>query len=188
MLPVSADFIESIRPAAFSFEDVFGGFGPDKGFRAGVVLQQTVVDCGLQIADAAVAAYPAAAMLRCPGSASRPLRRLRSGKQDRPKSAFDFSQDRMLGSSSLKHRRQWLGLGAFPLKLLGLLFLPSIARFAISAGKIWSKCAQRHWACQCAGARPSPGKGGKAVSRSRLGCVFPSTRPRSSARFKSRLK
>ena len=55
MLPISPDIIEGLHRAAFTGEDVFGGFGPDEGFRSGVVLQQVIVTCGLQIVDARVA-------------------------------------------------------------------------------------------------------------------------------------
>ena len=56
MLPVSADFIEDFESPAFSCEDIVGGFCPDEWLGLGVVLQQVVVDGGLQITDAGVAA------------------------------------------------------------------------------------------------------------------------------------
>lgn len=56
MLPVVSDFIESVQSAPFSGNDVLGGLGPGEGLRLGVVLHQVVVDGGLQVADAGVAA------------------------------------------------------------------------------------------------------------------------------------
>ena len=56
MLPVSANFIEGIQGAAFSSEDVLGGFGPYERLRLGVVEQQVVVDRLFQVIDAGVAA------------------------------------------------------------------------------------------------------------------------------------
>ena len=56
MLPVSSDFIEFVQRALLPGEDVFGGFGPSEGFGPGVVLQQVVVDGGLQVTDAGVTA------------------------------------------------------------------------------------------------------------------------------------
>lgn len=44
LLPVPADFIEGIQRAALAGEDVFGRLGPGEGLRAGVMLQEVVVD------------------------------------------------------------------------------------------------------------------------------------------------
>ena len=48
--------IELIERAALAGEDVLGGFAPDEGLRLGVVLPQVVVDHGLELIDAGVAA------------------------------------------------------------------------------------------------------------------------------------
>ena len=56
MLPWPTDYIEFVQGASFSGEDVVSGFGPGEGLWLFVVLQQVVVDGGLQIADAGVAA------------------------------------------------------------------------------------------------------------------------------------
>ena len=56
MLPWSTDFIEFVQRASFSGEDVVSRFGPGEGLWLFVVLQQVVVDGGLQIVDAGVAA------------------------------------------------------------------------------------------------------------------------------------
>lgn len=56
MLPISSDFIECVKRAAFAGDDVFGGLAPDEGLRLGVVLQEVVVDRALEIVDAGVTA------------------------------------------------------------------------------------------------------------------------------------
>ena len=58
MLPVSADFIEGVQGAPFPGEDILSRFGPGEGLWLGVVLQQVVVDGGLQVVDAGVTAAP----------------------------------------------------------------------------------------------------------------------------------
>ena len=58
MLPVSSDLIESIKRAAFPGENIFGGFGPFEGLGPLVVVRQIVVDRGLEIVDAGIAAAP----------------------------------------------------------------------------------------------------------------------------------
>ena len=55
MLPVSPDFIERIKRAAFAGDDVVGSFAPDEGLRLGVVLQQVIVDRFFEVIDAAIA-------------------------------------------------------------------------------------------------------------------------------------
>ena len=56
MLPVSSDFIESVERAAFAGEDILGGLGPFERLRLFVVVGQIVVDRGLQVIDAGIAA------------------------------------------------------------------------------------------------------------------------------------
>ena len=56
LLPISPDFIEGIKRAAFAVYDVVGGLAPDEGLWLGVVLQEVVVDPTLEILDAGVAA------------------------------------------------------------------------------------------------------------------------------------
>ena len=56
LLPISPDLVERVECAAFSGDDVLGGFAPDEGLRLGVVLEQVVVDCAFEIVDAGVAA------------------------------------------------------------------------------------------------------------------------------------
>jgi len=56
LLPVSSDFIEFVERASFSGEDVLGCLGPGEGLRLGIVLPKIVVDGGLQVFDAGVAA------------------------------------------------------------------------------------------------------------------------------------
>ena len=56
LLPVSPDFIEGVQRATLSSEDIVGRFGPGEGLRAGVVLEEVVVDRVLEIVDAGVAA------------------------------------------------------------------------------------------------------------------------------------
>lgn len=56
MLPISSDKVERVECAPLPGEDVFGGLAPDEGLRLGVVLQQVIVDCVLEVVDAGVAA------------------------------------------------------------------------------------------------------------------------------------
>ena len=49
MLPRSTDLIECVQGATFSVENGLGGFGPDERLRPGIVVQQVVVDGGLQV-------------------------------------------------------------------------------------------------------------------------------------------
>ena len=44
MLPVSADFVEFVKRALFTVEDVVSGLGPGEELGLGVVLQQVIVD------------------------------------------------------------------------------------------------------------------------------------------------
>ena len=62
LLPVSADFIEGIKRAAFAGDDVIGGLAPGEGLRLCIVQQKVVVDGALEIVDAGVA--PSADALR----------------------------------------------------------------------------------------------------------------------------
>lgn len=58
MLRVSADFIEGIERASFSGDYIVCRLCPYDWLRLGVVLQYVIVDCGLQVVDAGVAATP----------------------------------------------------------------------------------------------------------------------------------
>jgi len=49
LLPISSDFIECIKGAAFAGDDVLGGLAPDEGLWIGIVLQEVVVDLVLEI-------------------------------------------------------------------------------------------------------------------------------------------
>lgn len=51
MLPAALDFIERVQRAAFSGDDVLCRLGPSEGLRFCIVLEQVVVDGGLQIVD-----------------------------------------------------------------------------------------------------------------------------------------
>ena len=44
LLPISPDLVERVECAAFSGDDVLGGFAPDEGLRLGVVLEQVKAD------------------------------------------------------------------------------------------------------------------------------------------------
>jgi hypothetical protein len=54
--PVATGFIESVQGTALSGQDVLGGCGPGEGLRPGVVLTEVVVDGGLEVIDAGIAA------------------------------------------------------------------------------------------------------------------------------------
>ena len=56
MIPITPGLIERIECAALTGEDVLGALAPDEEFRAVVVLQMVVVDGGLELVDAGVAA------------------------------------------------------------------------------------------------------------------------------------
>jgi len=55
LLPISPDFIEGIKRAAFAVYDFVGGLASNERFWLGVVLQGVVVDGALEIVDAGVA-------------------------------------------------------------------------------------------------------------------------------------
>lgn len=56
MLPISPDFIDGTKCAAFAGDDVIGSLAPDKGLRLCIVQQKVVVDGALEIVDAGVTA------------------------------------------------------------------------------------------------------------------------------------
>jgi hypothetical protein len=58
LLPVPPDFIEFVQRASFPGEDILGCFGPGEWLRLCVVLPKVVLDGGLQVTDAGVAASP----------------------------------------------------------------------------------------------------------------------------------
>lgn len=55
-LPVSPDFIERVECTAFAGKDVLCDLGAPEGLRRLVVLCEIVIDRGLQIIDAGIAA------------------------------------------------------------------------------------------------------------------------------------
>ena len=52
MLPVSPDFIEYAQSAAFSGDDIISGFAPDEGFELCAMMEQVIVDGGLEVVRA----------------------------------------------------------------------------------------------------------------------------------------